>query len=114
MVLLGGRAAEEVIFGADYVTTGAYNDLQHSTNIAFKMVTQYGMGNTLGLLNMRELSDLNINQNEIIKECKCLTDSIYNDVKNILIENRHCLKTTVQLLMEKETLFSKDLENLFI
>ena len=114
MVLLGGRAAEEVIFGADYVTTGAYNDLQHSTNIAFKMVTQYGMGNTLGLLNMRELSDLNINQNEIIKECKCLTDSIYNDVKNILIENRHCLKTTVQLLMEKETLFSNDLENLFI
>ncbi|RMD01902.1 ATP-dependent zinc metalloprotease FtsH [Clostridium autoethanogenum] len=113
MVLLGGRAAEEVIFGADYVTTGAYNDLQHSTNIAFKMVTQYGMGNTLGLLNMRELSDLNINQNEIIKECKCLTDSIYNDVKNILIENRHCLKATVQLLMEKETLFSNDLKNLF-
>lgn len=113
MVLLGGRAAEEVIFGADYVTTGAYNDLQHSTNIAFKMVTQYGMGNTLGLLNMRELSDLNINQNEIIKECKCLTDSIYNDVKNILIENRHCLKATVQLLMEKETLFSSDLKNLF-
>ncbi|OAA88000.1 ATP-dependent metallopeptidase FtsH/Yme1/Tma family protein [Clostridium ljungdahlii] len=114
MVLLGGRAAEEVIFGADYVTTGAYNDLQHSTNIAFKMVTQYGMGNTLGLLNMRELSDLNINQNEIIKECKCLTDSIYNDVKNILIENRHCLKATVQLLMEKETLFSNDLKDLFI
>ncbi len=114
MVLLGGRAAEEVIFGADYVTTGAYNDLQHSTSIAFNMVTQYGMGSTLGLLNMRELADLNINQNEIIKECKCLTDSIYNDVKNILIENRHCLKTTVQLLMEKETLFSKDLENLFI
>ncbi|OBR95958.1 ATP-dependent zinc metalloprotease FtsH [Clostridium ragsdalei P11] len=114
MVLLGGRAAEEVIFGADYVTTGAYNDLQHSTNIAFKMVTQYGMGSTLGLLNMRELSDLNINQNEIIKECKCLTDSIYNDVKNILIENRHCLKATVQLLMEKETLFSNDLKDLFI
>ncbi|AZV55619.1 AAA family ATPase [Clostridium sp. AWRP] len=114
MVLLGGRAAEEVIFGADYVTTGAYNDLQHSTNIAFKMVTQYGMGSTLGLLNMRELSDLNISQNEIIKECKYLTDSIYNDVKNILIENRHCLKATVQLLMEKETLFSNDLKDLFI
>lgn len=114
MVLLGGRAAEEIIFGSDYVTTGAYNDLQHSTNIAFKMITQYGMGNTLGLLNMRELADLNINQNEIIKECKYLIDSIYNDVKDILIENRHCLKTTVKLLMEKETLFTNDLENLFI
>ncbi|MCI1944505.1 ATP-dependent metallopeptidase FtsH/Yme1/Tma family protein [Clostridium luticellarii] len=112
MVLLGGRAAEEVIFGPNYITTGARNDLQRSTNIAFNMITQYGMGKTLGLLNMQELYDLNINQDEIIKECKKLMDSIYGEVKNIIIENRHCLKRITELLLEKETLYSVDLDNL--
>ncbi|MFC0903141.1 ATP-dependent metallopeptidase FtsH/Yme1/Tma family protein [Clostridium sp. MT-14] len=112
MVLLGGRAAEEVVFGSNYVTTGARNDLQRSTNIAFNMITQYGMGKTLGLLNMQELYDLNINQDKIIQECKSLIDSIYGEVKNIIIENRHCLKKITDLLLKKETLFSKDLSEL--
>ncbi|MEY8001839.1 ATP-dependent metallopeptidase FtsH/Yme1/Tma family protein [Clostridium sp. Mt-5] len=114
MVLLGGRAAEEVVFGSNYITTGARNDLQRSTSISFNMITQYGMGKTLGLLNMQELHDLNINQDEIIHECKKLIDSIYTEVKNIIIENRHCLKKITELLLEKETLFSKDLEDLKI
>lgn len=112
MVLLGGRAAEEVVFGHDYVTTGARNDLQRSTDIAFNMITQYGMGKTLGLLNMQELYDLNINQDKIIQECKNLIDSTYGEVKNIIIENRHCLKKITDLLLEKETLFSQDLDDL--
>ncbi|MFL0194908.1 ATP-dependent metallopeptidase FtsH/Yme1/Tma family protein [Clostridium sp. WILCCON 0269] len=112
MVLLGGRAAEEVIFGANYITTGAHNDLQRSTHIAFNMITQYGMGKTLGLLNMQELMKLNINQDKIIEECKNIIDSIYCQTKNIIIENRPYLKKITELLIEKETLYSKDLGNL--
>ncbi|MBC2580195.1 ATP-dependent metallopeptidase FtsH/Yme1/Tma family protein [Clostridium sp. DJ247] len=109
MVLLGGRAAEEIIFGADYITTGAHNDLQRSTQIAFNMITQYGMGNTLGLLNMQELLDLNLNQDEVIKECKDLIDSIYEEVKQLLIKENHNLENITKLLIEKETLHEEDL-----
>lgn len=112
MILLGGRAAEEVIFGSNYITTGAHNDLQRSTHIAFNMITQYGMGETLGLLNMQELMKLNINQDKIIEECKKLIDSMYYHTKNIIIENRPYLKKITELLIEKETLYAKDLDHL--
>ncbi|MBV7274991.1 AAA family ATPase [Clostridiaceae bacterium UIB06] len=109
MVLLGGRAAEEIIFGADYITTGAHNDLKQSTKISFNMITQYGMGDTLGLLNMQELLDLNLNQDEVIKECKNLIDSIYEEVKTLLLSERDNLEKMTSLLLEKETLYSEDL-----
>jgi cell division protease FtsH len=109
MVLLGGRAAEEIIFGADYITTGAHNDLKQSTKISFNMITQYGMGDTLGLLNMQELLELNLNQDEVVKECKNLIDSIYEDVKALLLSERHNLERMTNLLLDKETLYSEDL-----
>jgi cell division protease FtsH len=109
MVLLGGRAAEEIIFGADYITTGAHNDLKHSTSIAFNMLTQYGMGETLGLLNMEELFNLNLNQDQIVNECKNFIDSIYEDVKALLLEEKHNLKKITTSLLEKETLYKEDL-----
>lgn len=109
MVLLGGRAAEEIIFGADYITTGAHNDLKQSTKISFNMITQYGMGDTLGLLNMQELLELNLSQDEVIKECKAMIDSMYEDVKSLLLKERHNLEALTALLLEKETLYSEDL-----
>ncbi|MCH3965008.1 MAG: ATP-dependent metallopeptidase FtsH/Yme1/Tma family protein [Clostridium sp.] len=109
MVLLGGRAAEDIVFGSDYITTGAHNDLQRCTNIAYSMITKYGMGQALGLLNMEQLSDLNINQDSIILECRNLVDSIYNKTKKLLNENRDFLEEKSKLLLEKETLFEKDL-----
>lgn len=109
MVLLGGRAAEDIVFGPDYITTGAHNDLQRCTNIAYNMITRYGMGKTLGLLNMEELIDLNINQDNIILECKNLVDSIYLNTKNLLRDNRVFLEEKSKLLLQKETLFEEDL-----
>ncbi|NEZ47204.1 ATP-dependent zinc metalloprotease FtsH [Clostridium niameyense] len=109
MVLLGGRAAEEIIFGKNQITTGAHNDLQRSTSIAYTMITQYGMGETLGLLNLAELSNkLNIDENNILNECKNLIDSIYNEVKQILLENKHVLDKLAKKLIEKETLYTED------
>ncbi|NMM65050.1 ATP-dependent zinc metalloprotease FtsH [Clostridium sp. P21] len=109
MVLLGGRAAEEIIFGADYITTGAHNDLKRSTSIAFNMTTHYGMGETLGLLNMEELLNLNLNPDQIIKECKEFIDSVYEDVKTLLLNEKHNLEKITNMLLEKETLYKEDL-----
>jgi cell division protease FtsH len=73
------------------------------------MITQYGMGDTLGLLNMQQLLDLNLNQDEVIKECKTLIHSIYDDVKELLRNERHNLDKVTDLLIEKETLYEADL-----
>lgn len=109
MVLLGGRAAEEIIFGAESITTGAHNDLKHITSMVFNMITQYGMGETLGLLNMEELMELNLNQDDVIRESKELVDSLYEEVKNLLIKEKHSLDKITNMLLDKETLYAEDL-----
>lgn len=109
MSLLGGRAAEELIFGAEYITTGAHNDLKKCTSIAYNMVTRYGMGETLGLLNMDELAELNISQDKIIVECKKIVNQIYKETKEILEKSRDILESKSKLLLEKETLHENDI-----
>jgi cell division protease FtsH len=111
MVLLAGRAAEEIIFGKDFITTGAYNDFQQTTRMVLSMVTQYGMGDTLGLLNLEELSHLNYsNTEDIVNECKVTIDSLYEEVKNIIIEDKELLDKITEELLEKETLLAEDIQ----
>lgn len=113
MVLLAGRAAEEIIFGEDYITTGAYNDFQQTTRMVSSMVTQYGMGESLGLLNLEELSHLNFNNTEdIVNECKTTIDSLYEEVKKTIIENKDLLDRITNELLEKETLLAEDIDML--
>jgi len=110
MVLLGGRAAEEIIFGVDNVTTGAYSDLKTSTSIIANMVTEYGMGNSLGLLSLQEISTLNISSgNSILDECKTLVNSLYEETKKVLLDNKEALEKIATELIDKETLYEKDL-----
>jgi cell division protease FtsH len=113
MVLLAGRAAEEIIFGKDFITTGAYNDFQQTTRMVSAMVTQYGMGETLGLLNLEELSHLNYsNTEEIVNECKLTINSLYDEVKNVITENIDLLEKITIELLDKETLLAEDIQNL--
>lgn len=112
MVLLGGRAAEEIIFGSEFITTGAHNDLKTSTGIAMNMITQYGMGSTLGLLNMEELSGLSINSSSIIDECKSMVNSLYEDVKSLLKKETELLDKLSMALLEKETLSLEDIDSI--
>ena len=105
MVLLGGRAAEELIFGKEFITTGAYSDLKNSTNMVTNMVTQYGMGNSLGLLSLSELQNINYTaSNSIIDECKDIVNSLYEETKNTLLLNKSTLEKLSHELLEKETL----------
>lgn len=113
MVLLGGRAAEEIIFGKDRITTGAYSDLKHSTNIISNMVASYGMGESLGLLTLSEIGELSSsNKQDIINECKNTVDSLYTHVKELLYDNKEILETLSNTLIEKETLYSNDIEKI--
>jgi cell division protease FtsH len=105
MVLLGGRAAEEIIFGKEHVTTGAYSDLKHTTSMITRMATEYGMGETLGLLSLRELSNAaQVNSEELIQECKNVLNSLYEKTKTLLLTERDSLERITSALMEKETL----------
>ncbi len=113
MVFLGGRAAEEIIFGQDCVTTGASNDLQRSTQLVTNMVTEYGMGESLGLLTMDKLSDSGFSTQEaVFSECKDLISELYEEVKNILLEEKESLVAVTDLLIKKETIYYEDLINI--
>ena len=113
---MGGRAAEEIIFGQ--LTTGASNDLQQATRIARAMVTQFGMSDILGprsygsnsgsIFLGRELGEQRDYSEhyaeEIDNEVKRILLSQYNRAKTILTESRDKLEMIARVLLEQETL----------
>ena len=125
MTLLGGRIAEEIVFGD--ITTGASNDIKRATNIARKMVTKYGMSEHLGLINYddddeevfigRDLAHPRSHSEyitgEIDKEVKYIIDDCYSKAKNIILENREVLDKSAALLIEKERITREEFEALF-
>ena len=114
---LGGRAAEEVIFGDAEVTTGAGNDLQQVTGMARQMVTRFGMSD-LGPLSLegqqsevflgRDLMTRSEYSDEIASridaQVRVIVDQCYDDARRIVQENRAVIDRLVDLLIEKETL----------
>ena len=122
--LLGGRSAEEIIFGK--VTTGASNDLQRATDIAEQMVGTYGMSDILGPLAYdkqgggqflggnnnprRELSDATAQA--IDKEVRSLVDDAHEKALNILKNNLSLLEDISQKILEKEVIEGDDLINM--
>lgn len=109
MVLLGGRAAEEVVFGKDKITTGAHSDIKQCTRIALNMVANYGMGDSIGLLNLEELMNANVNSSSVLEECKKLVEDLYEDTKKLLQANIDELENMTLELLKKETLYAEDL-----
>jgi len=114
-VSLAGRAAEEIIFGKDKISTGAHGDISQSTDIALKMVTEYGMGETLGLIKLSSVGSLYSSYgNPVIEECKNLVNKLYEETLELLKENRNSLDKIAIELLEKETLYEDELNNLAI
>lgn len=124
--LLGGRVAEEIVFGE--VSTGAHNDFQRATNIAHKMITEYGMSDKIGPVqfssgdggNVFLGRDLQTNQTysekiayEIDKEIQNFINYCYERAKKILTEHREQLELIAQTLLEVETLDRRQIESLF-
>ena len=111
MVLLAGRASEELKFGADNVSTGAQGDISESTKLVLSMITEYGMGESIGLLKLSHLGNLSSSYGpKIIEECKSIIDSLYSETLDILKANFNVLDKLALELFEKETLEDNDLE----
>ncbi len=118
---LGGRASEEVVFGK--ISTGALNDLERVTKQAYAMVTYYGMNKELGNLSYYDSTGqseymmgkpYSEKTAELIDiEVKNIIEEAYLRAKNILIENRDGLNKLSEMLLDREVIFSEDLESIF-
>lgn len=114
MVLLGGRAAEEIIFGQDKISTGAQGDLSQTTEMAMSMISEYGMGKTLGLLKLSSLGPLsNSYGNPVVEECRELVNSLYGETLELLKENKEILNKIAMNLLDEETLDEKEIYSIF-
>jgi cell division protease FtsH len=110
-VSLGGRAAEEIIFGKDKISTGAHGDLSQTTDIALKMISEYGMGDTLGLIKLSSVGSLYSSYgNPVIEECKNLVNELYKETLELLNENKSSLEKIALELLDKETLYEDELK----
>lgn len=108
-IALGGRAAEEIIFGKDNISTGAYGDLAQATKIALSMIMSYGMLEGTGLISYEVLSSFNlINSKEIIIHCNNLLSDLYNEVLHLLKNNTSKLEALTNLLLINETIGDED------
>ncbi|MEJ8777254.1 ATP-dependent zinc metalloprotease FtsH [Pseudogracilibacillus sp. ICA-222130] len=125
--LLGGRVAEEIIFGRDHVSTGASNDFQRATAIAKQMITEYGMSEKIGPTQFADGGkdpflgrDLSSEKNyseaiahEIDIETQSFINSCYERAKDILTEHREQLELIAEKLLEVETLNANEIKSLF-
>ena len=125
MVSLGGRIAEEIIFGD--VTTGASQDIKHASKIARAMVTQYGMSEKVGMIDYgsdddevfigRDFGHVRAYSDEVTAsidaEVKRIIDECYEKAKNIILEHRDVLESCTALLIEKEKIGQEEFEALF-
>ncbi|MGN0977213.1 MAG: ATP-dependent zinc metalloprotease FtsH [Faecousia sp.] len=116
--LVGGRAAEQVVFGIQ--TTGAANDIQRATSLARNMVTQYGMSEKFGLMSTASVQNQYLDGQaymdcaqstaaEVDQEVKKILESAYSDAKRILTENRGLLDEISEYLLVKETITGDEL-----
>ncbi|CCJ34095.1 ATP-dependent metallopeptidase FtsH/Yme1/Tma family protein [Caloramator australicus] len=109
-IALGGRAAEEIIFGKENITTGAYSDLQHVTNILLNMAQEYGMLEETGLINYGLIEGLNLNEN--VETIKKKVNEIYSEVVNLLSLNKDKLDILAEYLIKNETIFENEINSI--
>jgi len=113
-VCMGGRAAEEMVFGKDNVTTGASSDMRRATQIARAMVLQYGMSDRVGVIDFEQLNERTMSASTraiVDEEIKSLLDASYKRVHNILRREKPRLDTLATALMKYETLTGDDIQN---
>lgn len=125
---LGGRVAEELVYGADKISTGASSDLQKVTEVAKKMVSQWGMSEKMGAMTYGKSQehvfmgrDFGTTRDfseefaaDLDREVKKIIDGRYEIAKQLLTENRDLLDAIAKELLEKETLDDKDVTDIII
>lgn len=125
-MLLGGRIAEELTFGADEISTGAQNDIEKATDLARKMVISYGMSDKIGPVAIGKKNehvflgrDFGTDKNYseevasiIDREIKNIIEERYEFAKKMLIDNKDIIEEIVKILLEKETLDEKEVDEI--
>ena len=125
---LGGRVAEELVYGSDKISTGASSDLQKVTEVAKKMVSQWGMSEKMGAMTYGKSQehvfmgrDFGTTRDfseefaaDLDREVKKIIDGRYEVAKQLLTENRDLLDAIAKELLEKETLDDKDVTDIII
>ncbi len=116
-ILLGGRAAEELVFGD--ITTGASNDIERATSMARAMITMFGMSDKFGLMALETVESQYLNRQRVLncsdetaaqvdKEVMAMLKEAYEAAKKLLQDNREALDTISTYLIEKETITGKE------
>ena len=127
-VALGGRVAEEIVYGEDEVTTGASNDLQQVAQVARQMVTRFGMSDKLGpvalgrsqggmFLGRDIAAERDFSEDTaatIDEEVSDLVDVAYKRATKVLVSNRSVLDELAEMLVEQETVDAEELQELLI
>src|SRR5881392_1303023 len=123
-VAMGGRVAEEMIFGYDKVSSGASSDIQYATQLARDMVTRWGMSDALGPLQNAEPDEevflgYSVNRQRLMsnetaqaidKEIRKVVEDGYERAKHVLTENQQQLEALAQALLEYETLSGDEIK----
>ena len=120
-IFFGGRAAEEIIFGKDNITSGASNDIQVATSFAQQMVTKLGMSEKFGPILLDGTREGDMFQSkyyseqtgkEIDDEIRSIINERYQKALSILNENRDKLEEVTRILLEKETIMGDEFETI--
>ncbi len=116
IIMMGGRAAEEVFYGKEGITTGAENDLQRATELAYKMVSMWGMSDKVGPIAIKRVNNPFLGGvtnsidtspellKEIDEEVRRLLTEAYSVAKSTIETHREPLKAVVKKLLEKESI----------
>lgn len=113
-ISLAGRGAEELIFGKDYITTGASNDIEKASGDLREFLLKYGMDEEIGLINMATLTGQdNFMDSKWLEKSQAYMKQFYEETQSILKENEDLLRAIAKALLEKETLNEKELASFF-
>jgi len=107
-IFLAGRAAEELIFGEDNITTGASGDIEQATSLIRDYVSKYGMSGRIGILNMDMLKE----EGAVATECKRVMEELYEQTKKLLEQKADLLKEIAETLLQQESLNEEELDGI--
>ena len=121
---LAGRAAEELVFGADAITTGAANDIEQATHSVRAMITQYGMSERFGLVQIESVEDQYLNGRTVMNcsdrtaadvdsEVQRMLAAAYEEAKTMLSDNRELMDELAEFLLKKESITGKEFMEIF-
>jgi len=111
---LAGRAAEEIVFGKENVTTGASNDIEKTSHHIKDYIVKYGMDEGIGLINVGIIMGQdNLDNQMILDKCSEKIKELYSETKKIIIDNRQILDNLAHALLEKETLEELEIASFF-